>query len=527
MTGARLVIAGVLLAVSLAAIAEISDPVQLDSGLISGISSMQSNVRAFKGIPFAAPPLGNLRWQAPQAVENWDGVRDGSDYGNVCIQPEGRGRLNIAVLADSPALSEDCLYLNVWTAADSAFEKRPVMVYIFGGAFTEGAGSIPLYDGEELAQKGAVVVTLNYRLGPYGFYVHPELTAESDHGASGNYGLMDMLAALAWVQNNINAFGGDPDNVTVFGQSAGAMAIASLVASPRAEGLFHKAISQSGAWMGLGMGTMGSRESAEENGLKAARELGVNSLTDLRSLSFEQVTAGLRGAGMLVDGWVIAEDPSITFAQGRQNAVDVLVGSNKDEGSFFPGGPDAEQWQSQLENRWGYFAERMLEYYPATNDEVASASSQASFRDGTTWLMRLYADYQARLGKNAWVYYFTQNPPTDPANRNLGATHASEIPYVFNNIGELPLYPDGSSAELASRSAPDLALAELMSSYWVNFARTGNPNAPGLPEWPVYHHRASPVMILDENPRPESSVVLPKWNMYNALYNRQLESYSP
>ena len=214
----------------------------MDAGLLAGGTSSSANVRVYKGIPFAAPPVGELRWAAPQPVAEWDGTRDASEFGNICIQPPGptegpQARLNIAVLPDSPPMAEDCLYLNVWTGAAAATERRPVMVYFFGGAFTEGSGSVPLYDGDALAQKGAVVVTMNYRLGPYGFFVHPALTADSPHKASGNYGLMDMLASLRWVKSNIAAFGGDPGNVTVFGQSAGAMAIASLVASPEGRGL--------------------------------------------------------------------------------------------------------------------------------------------------------------------------------------------------------------------------------------------------------------------------------------------------
>ena len=217
-------------------------------------------------------------------------------------------------------MAEDCLYLNVWTGAAAATERRPVMVYFFGGAFTEGSGSVPLYDGDALAQKGAVVVTMNYRLGPYGFFVHPALTADSPHKASGNYGLMDMLASLRWVKSNIAAFGGDPSNVTVFGQSAGAMAIASLVASPEAEGLFHRAISQSGAWMGLGMSPgMRTRAQAEEVGLTAANDAGVTTIEQLRAMSTDDVTAKFRSAGMIVDGWIIPEDPSMTFAADRQN----------------------------------------------------------------------------------------------------------------------------------------------------------------------------------------------------------------
>jgi para-nitrobenzyl esterase len=224
------------------------EPVKTDAGLLSGTSAAAPGVRAFKGIPFAAPPVGALRWRAPQPVAKWTGVRHADKFGNVCVQPKGVGRLNISVdLPDSPAASEDCLYLNIWTAAQSAAERRPVMFWIFGGAHTEGAGSGPHTDGEALARQGAVVVTFNYRLGPFGFFSHPELTKESGQNASGNQALMDTIAVLKWVQTNIAAFGGDSRNVTIFGESAGAAIAAGLVASPRTSGLFHRTISQSGA----------------------------------------------------------------------------------------------------------------------------------------------------------------------------------------------------------------------------------------------------------------------------------------
>src|SRR5690606_27978978 len=235
-----------LAAAATAGHAAIEDPVRLDAGLVSGGETTESGVRVFRGLPFAAPPVGENRWRAPQPVEPWDGVRDASKFGNVCIQAETEPRyVNIANMEGSPPLSEDCLYLNVWTPAESADDELPVMVFFYGGAFTDGGGAAPLYDGTALAERGAVVVTMKCRLGPFGVLAHPALTAESEHKSSGNYGIMDMVASLEWVQRNIAAFGGDPGNVTIFGQSAGAMAITSLMTSPVAEGLFHRAIAQS------------------------------------------------------------------------------------------------------------------------------------------------------------------------------------------------------------------------------------------------------------------------------------------
>jgi para-nitrobenzyl esterase len=525
--------AGLLLAAGLfcgAASAALDGQIELDAGVIGNGTESSAGIRVFKGIPFAAPPVGALRWQAPQPVAKWNGVRDASKFGDVCIQPAGPttgpgARLNIAVLPDSPPLSEDCLYLNVWTGAANASERRPVMVYFFGGAFTEGSGSVPLYDGDALARKGAVVVTMNYRLGPYGFFAHPALTAESPHQASGNYGLMDMLASLRWVQSNIAAFGGDPSNVTVFGQSAGAMAIASLVASPEAKGLMHRAISQSGAWMGLGPAPgMRTRAQAEEVGLKAATDAGVATLAQLRAMSAADVTDKFRSAGMIVDGWVIPEDPSTTFAVGRQNAVDVLVGSNKDE-AFFPGARTVQQFEEQARARWGSLADQYLALYPHATDEEAQASAAQTSNDGTFWHMRLYADYQVQRGNKAYLYFFAQNPPAPPGQPAFPAAHAAEVPYVFNNVGELPLFPDRSDPKLAGASAPDLKVADQMSSYWANFARTGNPNGPGLPEWQAHQVGGSDrAIVLDAEANTERLPMKPRLEIYDKLYAQMRRS---
>jgi para-nitrobenzyl esterase len=507
-----------------AANAALREPLQLDAGQLGNSVASSPGVRVFKGIPFAAPPVGALRWKAPQPVAKWKGVRDANRFGNICIQPpgptEGPGaRLNIAVLPDSPPLSEDCLYLNVWTGAQSADERRPVMIYFFGGAFTEGAGSVPLYDGDALARKGVVVVTMNYRLGPYGFFAHPALSAESPHKASGNYGLMDMLESLRWVQRNIAAFGGDPGNVTVFGQSAGAMAIASLVASPQARALMHRAISQSGAWMGLGPApAMRTREQAEEVGLKAATDAGIRTLEQLRAMPAATVTEKFRSAGMIVDGWVIPEDPSLTFAARRQNAVDVLVGSNKDE-AFFPGARTVQQFEEQARSRWGSLADQYLVAYPHSTDPEAQASAAQTSNDGTFWHMRLYADYQVQRGNKAYLYFFAQNPPAPAGQPAFPAAHAAEVPYVFNNVGELPLFPDRSDPKLAAASAPDLTVADQMSSYWANFARSGDPNGDGLPIWQAHQVGASDrAIILDAEPSSESLPAKQRLELFDKLY---------
>ena len=500
--------------------AAVPEPVKTDAGLLSGTAGASPGVRVFKGIPFAAPPVGELRWRAPQPVARWTGVRKAEKFGAVCVQPKGVGRQNIAVdLPDSPAANEDCLYLNVWTAARSASERRPVMFWIYGGAYTEGGGSSPHTDGEALARKGVVVVSFNYRLGPFGFFSHPELTKESGHNASGNQALMDTIAALRWMQTNIAAFGGDPRNVTIFGESAGAAMAAGLVGSSQAAGLFRRAISESGAWMGLTMAAMRTRQQAEQPaGRRGGPAPVLMPLAELRGKSADELARTFSGAGMIADGWIIPEDESVTFAQGRQQPIDVLVGSNKDEGSFAPDTP-AEAWTNRVRQRWGDLADDYLKLYPAGSGEEATRSGRTAFRDELAWHMRLYASTQSKRGNRAYWYFFTHEPPYPQDVRNLKTTHATEIPYVFDNLRQPRVFPDTSSPELAAASAPDRALAERMSLYWVNFARTGDPNGNGLPRWPAFSDASPAPMILgeiDETPDPQRLAI------YDKLYAKTL-----
>jgi para-nitrobenzyl esterase len=492
--------------------AAIPQQVRVDTGTLSGTTGVSAHVRLFKGIPFAAPPVGQHRWQAPQPAASWDGVRDASEFGPRCMQggPGGPGG------ATPPPAAEDCLYLNVWTTADSPNDRRPVMVWIYGGGFSSGAGSEPRYDGEGLAKKGAVVVTLNYRLGGFGFFAHPELSRESGRNASGNYGMMDAIAALEWVQRNVEAFGGDPGNVTIFGESAGAIMVAALLGSPQAKGLYHRAIAQSGAWMGLGMAPMGTLARAEEAGVGALAELGAASIAELRAKPADEILRGLRGAGIVVDGYLVPEDLSATFADGRQHAVDVLLGSNKDEGTFFQfgGAQTAEQFMGTANRRFGAMAGEFLALYPAASDEQANESYLASFSDEAAWHMRLFANRQAAVGKNAYVYYFTRVPPSPPGRPSRGATHVAEIAYVFDNLAEGTPWTD-----------TDRALADTMSSYWVNFARTGDPNGAGLPNWPAYPAAGTgKAVVLGDNVHVEAAT-MPKPDrlaFFDAAYARQM-----
>jgi para-nitrobenzyl esterase len=485
----------------LAAIARpaIPDPVRVDTGSVAGIPGKDPSVRIFKGIPFAAPPVGDLRWRAPQPAAKWEGVRMADHFSPTCTTGAagrggggGRGQgkggapkgnpdqakaappaAQPAAQPTAPQASEDCLYLNVWTSAKSASDRLPVIVWNYGGGFTGGSGSEARYDGEELARKGAVVVTYNYRLGAFGFFAHPELTAESGHNASGNYGMMDLLATLRWVQKNIAAFGGDPKRVTIDGESAGAILVSAMVGSPEGKGLFQRAMAQSGAWMGLSIGKMTTLAKAEATGKMAA---GTHSLAELRAMSTQEVGQNLRGvgAGIIVDGWLVPEDESITYAKGKQNDVDVLIGSNHDEGTFFArGNVSADRAKTQAQQTYGDLANEFLQLYPAGTDAEATASGLARSRDETGWHMRTWAELQVKRGRKAYLYYFTHVPP---GAGDRGASHTAELAYMFNN-----------PAANASWTATDTELASMMTSYWVNFAAKGDPNGKGLPVWSPYN----------------------------------------
>jgi para-nitrobenzyl esterase len=502
--------------------AAIPEPVRLDSGSVSGIPGSDPAVRVFKGIPFAAPPIGDLRWKAPQPAGHWEGVRKAEQFGPVCTAggSGGRGGKGKGPGGDKgptsqtnqvkagpvgPAPSEDCLYVNVWTPAKSAGDKLPVMVWTYGGAFTGGSGAEPRYDGEALAKKGIIVVTYNYRLGMFGFLAHPELTKESGHNASGNYGMMDMASVLRWVQKNIAAFGGDPRKVTIDGESAGAILVAAMVGSPEGKGLFQRAIGQSGAWMGLSIGKMRTLEQAEEAGKRAA---GTHTMAELRAMSTQEVAQAVTGvqAGIVVDGWMVPEDQSLTFAKGKQNDVDVLIGSNQDEGTFFGGGAaSAETVRNRAKQTYTDLADDFLKLYPSSTDAEAGASSLMRSRDETGWHMRTWAQLQAKRGKKSYLYYFTHVPPGNGAR---GATHTAELPYMFNN-------PPANDSWMVL----DHKLADMMSSYWVNFISTGDPNGKGLPVWPAYSAKNdSQAMVFGDTVQFGPQIEAPRLAFFDKYY---------
>jgi para-nitrobenzyl esterase len=461
--------------------------IKIEGGMISG--ALADGVRSFKGVPFAAPPVGDLRWRPPQPVAAWQGVRECNEYGPDCPQAPYP---SLSLFYSPPRKqSEDCLYLNVWTAANDG-EKRPVMVWIYGGGLTRGSGAVPTYDGTALAKKGVVLITINYRIGPFGYLAHPELTAESSHRASGNYGVLDQIAALQWVRKNIAAFGGDPNRVTIFGESAGSWSVNVLAATPLAKDLFHRAIGESGGQFGP-MATLGE---AEKNGAAFAKAAGAQDLKAFRDVPAEKIVALFNHdpegkkfkTQPVVDRWVLPDEIRNIFAQGKQNKTPVIVGSNANEMTSLTGPGSLpktmEEYRKRVDAQYGAMSKDYDAAYPVKNEAEIPAAYLGAMRDSVfTLAMRTWARMATDGRSKAYHYYFSHAPP----NRNsqyLGAYHAGEIAYVFNNLNrQNPLMQEA-----------DYKLADLMSSYWVNFAATGDPNGKGLPSWKPYTRETEPYL---------------------------------
>jgi para-nitrobenzyl esterase len=441
----------------------------------------------FKGIPFAAPPTGDRRWREPAAVQPWSGVRDATRFGAVCAQ------IPSPIVGDAlKTASEDCLFLNVWTAQwPLAGRSRPVMVWIPGGGNFAGAGSQAGYDGEPLARRGVVVVTINYRLGVFGFFSHPALTRESPRRASGNQGILDQIAALRWVQDNIARFGGDPRNVTIFGESAGSLDVSVLMTSPLSKGLFHRAIAESGAVVLAGEPS--TLAEAETRGQAAAPRWKVPpdaSLETLRALSTADIIAGepnyfgdgianlFPNLGITVDGYVFTRKPAQVFAAGAQHRVPMLLGSNARE--QVPGSTLAKDLPQAITNAYGPLAPRALKLYAGAPDPVYGTPAEqwgtdTSFRCSTV----AQAIWHSAAGNAAYEYEFVHVPMERAA---LGAVHASELSHVFGTYaqGLVGVGPPARATEVDAR------LSDVMQRYWTNFAKTGVPNGPGLPVWPKF-----------------------------------------
>lgn len=470
-------------------------PVKVEGGLVEGVAGEAAGITVFKGIPFAAPPVGELRWRAPQPAAAWAGVWKADRFGNDCVQRKS-GAFGpwsaeyISKAGMEGGSSEDCLYLNVWTPAKTGRERLPVFVWIHGGGFNSGSGGVPVYDGEGLASKGLVMVTINYRVGALGFLAHPELTKESGRGASGNYALMDMVAALEWVKKNIGVFGGDAGNVTIAGQSAGAFAVNYLTASPLAKGLFHRAIGESG---GAFMGGRTLKE-AEAAGVKFAEAQKAATLKELRAIPAEKFAAGGMGMGAVIDGYVVPRNVREIFEAGEQNDVPTLVGWNLDDGVSFGQPPTGEAFKARAATQYGEMAAEFLKAFPAETNEQAAASERAVGRAQIfAWQGRTWARLQAKTGKGkVYVYEFDKVAPGNAEQRKFGAFHSGEIAYALNTLGkwERPW------------EAADRKLAEVMSTYWANFAKTGDPNGKGVPKWPAYTMSTEQAMRLGETVAP-------------------------
>ncbi|MGQ9474710.1 MAG: carboxylesterase/lipase family protein [Actinomycetota bacterium] len=480
---------------------------RLDSGPISG--AQEDGIWVYKGIPYAAPPVGELRWREPQPVEPWKEVRPCVAYGPACPQEKWPYQVQRDLFRITEQ-DEDCLYLNVWTPAESPDDRLPVMVWIHGGGFTVGSGSQALYEGKYLARKGVVVVTINYRLGPLGFMAHPKLSEESPHGTSGNYGLLDQIQALKWVQKNIAAFGGDPDNVTIFGESAGGASVCALLASPLAEGLFHRAIAESGAFLSMGLPSMGRSETLEEGerlGERISRELGCDreedELAALRSKpprelldAFQKVGTGLLGRasiGPVVDGYVLPERSQDVFAEGRQHKVPLLIGNNADEGMLFLAGQTitAQQYENLVRLAYGAHADEVLALFPLQAGEDPKAVYSRLFTSmGFAAPSRFAAEKMAEAGMPVYVYLFTMRSSV-PGTENMGAYHGYELPFVFGTLVRF-LRPE------------DQDLSETMMNYWTRFAATGDPNGGTEPEWPRFSEQDDSFQELGEQVRSRS-----------------------
>lgn len=464
--------------------AAISQSVHVEGGTVSGVPARDPSITVFKGIPFAAPPVAGLRWREPKPVIPWKSIRKSGEFGSSCIQTiHNELKPWTYEFLTHNRISEDCLYLNVWTPAKSAAEKRPVFIYVYGGAFNSGSAAVPLYDGEGLAKKGLVVVTFNYRVGVFGFLALPELTRESPHHASGNYGLLDQIAALRWVQSNISRFGGDPARVTVGGQSAGSISVHDLTASPLAKGLFKGAIMESG---GSAIGSMGIRiqpkplAQAEADGEKFMQAEGAATLAQLRAIPWQTLARtepGLRFVP-IVDGYVLPAPATTIFARGSQNDVASLTGINTGELQGLTGPREmpttVEAYRQQAVKRFGDRAGEFLKLYPAATESEIKSAMRESARDGNVTSLYLWAQVRAKTSKTPVYEYLWNHTLPGPEAPQYGAFHSSELPYVFNTLymSDRPFTPQ------------DHEISDVMSSYWANFIAQGDPNGKGLAHWP-------------------------------------------
>ena len=492
----------ILLAIMIAAAPWVSataragETAKVAQGIVQG--THEDGLTVYKGIPFAAPPVGELRWRAPQPPADWQGVRPATEFAPECVQGGGGAGPD----GKTPAMSEDCLYLNVWTPAKSPRARVPVLVWIYGGGFNAGATSVPTYSGEVLARKGVVLVSVAYRVGILGFLAHPELSAESPDHVSGNYGLLDMIAALQWIKQNVAAFGGDPDKVTIFGESAGGIAVSQLCASPLAKGLFEGAISESGGSFGEPRPAGGAGENmrtlaeAERAGVRFATGAGAASIAELRKIPAEKLIAATRGlAWPITDGQVIPADQYTLYDQKKFNDVPVLIGYNSDEGATFSHFRTPREYVESTRARYGPFADRLLKAYPAGDGKAVPKTARDLARDTTFgWHTWIWARLQSKSGNGkVFYYYFDQHPdyPADSPRAGIGSPHGREVPYVFGHLNDL---------RNETPTAADHVISDAMVTYWTNFAKYGDPNGKGEPRWPAFSDEHPELMYFAGTP---------------------------
>ena len=505
----------------------VTNKVTIANGMLQGSFNRATNIHSFKGIPYAQPPVGDLRWKEPLPPANWAGVRNADHFSHMPMQK----RVYTDMIFRADTMSEDCLYLNVWTPAQTGKEKLPVLVYFYGGGFSAGDGSEARYDGESMAQKGIVAITINYRLGIFGFFSHPGLTAESAHHASGNYGLLDQNAALKWAKANVAAFGGDPDKITIAGESAGSIAVCAQMVSPLSRNLIAGAIGESGAMINPTLPAISQAE-GEQNGAAFGEKNNAKSLADLRAMTASQLldAASKLGAWRLaatIDGYFLPKSPAEIFSAGEQAHVPLLVGWNSAEVPYqaFTGGdmPTPENYAKKVKQQYPNDSDEVLKLYPgATQDEViksATALASDRFIAYSTWK---WADLHSQTGTRP-VYRYVFSTPRPPEvkpspNKNplppamVGASHASEIEFALGNLSYDKVY---------AWTPDDYKVSATIESYFANFIKTGNPNGKGLPKWEP-NTNGSPVkfMNIDVNAKLQSESDRGRYLFLDKIYTK-------
>lgn len=539
------ILAATVLAMSLPTGARGADAprVTTANGIVEGVVE-PSGIRVFRGIPYAAPPVGELRWQAPQPPGNWDGVRPANKFGAQCMQRRIFGDMSFR----ASGMSEDCLFLNIWTPAKSANERRPVLVYYYGGGFLAGDGSEPRYDGEAMAQRGIVALTVNYRLGVFGFFAHPELTKESPRHASGNQGLLDQVAALRWVQQNIAAFGGDPSRVTIAGESAGSISVSVLMASPLSKGLIAGAIGESGAMISPTLPAVPLAE-GERAGVRFAAAVHAADLAALRAMPAADLLDATarpnipRGSAT-IDGYLLPKPLVEIFKAGEQAQVPLLAGWNSEESNYHgllgpKTEPTPENYAAAVKKRYGDRADDVLKLYPGRTPEEVEASGTALAGDQfiafSTWK---WIDLQAKTGgKPVYRYYYSHpRPPMTPEMGDAvaglaggvirggqaaatprppaprGAVHSADIEYAMGNLATNKVY---------AWTPDDRTVSETFLGYFANFIKTGDPNGSGLPNWPAVNGgKGEQVMHLDVTSKARPDTHRARYELLDSVFTK-------